>query len=132
MNKLKKQMELANEAVKLIEEFVEVSSIVRENSLNEIKIKNEGAIIEIDDEFSDIIEYPLNKISSVFSDEMRGYGPCNASFYEAIGIAESELESNFDSLSEIEFKKYVGNLKYAEYRCEAIYKRLIEIEAQNL
>ena len=30
-----------------------------------------------------------------------------------------------------EFKDYVGNLKYAEYRCEAIYERLEEIEKER-
>ena len=36
----------------------------------------------------------------------------------------------FKSLSKTEFKEYVGNLKYAEYRCEEIYKRLEEIERE--
>ena len=59
---------------------------------------------------------------------MRGWGPCSAGFYEAISLAEDDLEDEFKSLSKTEFKEYVGNLKYAEYRCEEIYTRLEEIE----
>lgn len=90
--------------------------------------------VELEGVASRFTEYALTEISSVFDDEMRGYGPCNASFYEAMDIAQSELESDFNRLSKLEFKEYVGNLKYAEYRCEAICKRLEEIEkeAQNL
>ena len=59
---------------------------------------------------------------------MRGWGPCSAGFYEAISLAEDDLEDEFKSLSKAEFKEYVGNLKYAEYRCEEIYIRLEEID----
>ena len=53
---------------------------------------------------------------------------------EAISLAEDDLEDEFKSLSKTEFKEYVGNLKYAEYRCEEIYIRLeaIEKEAKEL
>ena len=61
---------------------------------------------------------------------MRGYGPCTAGFYEAVSLAEADLEYDFKRYSKEEFKEYVGNLKYAEYRCEAIYERLEEIEKE--
>lgn len=132
MENLNKQKELAKEAVRLIKEFRKESEILGDNPLVGIKIKKSGAIIEVEDSYEGIIEYELNEISSIFSTEMRGWGPCSAGFYEAISLAESDLESDFEKLSKSEFKKYVGNLKYAEYRCEAIYKRLEEIEKEAL
>ena len=132
MKNLDKQKELAKEAVRLIKEFRKESEILGENPLVRIKIKKGGAIIEAEDAFSGVEEYALNEISSIFSTEMRGWGPCSAGFYEAMSLAESDLESDFEKLSKMEFKKYVGNLKYAEYRCEAIYKRLEEIEKEAL
>ena len=90
----------------------------------------DGEIIEVDDEFEGVEEYCLTDISSVFSTEMRGWGPCSAGFYEAMDLALDDLEDVFKKFSKEEFKEYVGNLKYAEYRCEEIYKRLEEIEEE--
>ena len=61
---------------------------------------------------------------------MRGWGPCRAGFYEAMDLSQSELEYDFKmkKYTKDEFIKYAGGLKYAEYRCEEIYKRLDEIE----
>lgn len=95
-----------------------------------MSIKEDGEIIEVDDEFDGVIEYSLTEISSVFSLEMRGWGPCPAGFYEAMEAALSSLESDFKRYSKEEFKEYVGDLKYTEYRCEEIYKRLEEIEKE--
>ena len=89
-----------------------------------------GSIIEINHEYKGLELYQLSEISSIFLSEMRGWGPCSAGFYEVINLAESDLEDDFKSLSKIEFKEYVGNLKYAEYRCEEIYKRLEELEKE--
>ena len=130
MSKLEKQMKLAIEAVELIKEFRKEAAILGTNPLNSISIKENGEIIEVDDDFEGIKEYPLTKISSIFELEMRGYGPCTPGFYEAIGLAEADLEYDFKRYSKEEFKKYVGNLKYAEFRCEAIYERLEEIQKE--
>lgn len=130
MNRLDKLMKLANEAVELIKEFREEAEILGTNPLRVISIKANGEIIEVDDEFEGIKEYSLNKISSIFELEMRGYGPCTAGFYEAVSLAEADLEYDFKRYSKEEFKEYAGNLKYAEYRCEAIYERLEEIEKE--
>ena len=131
MNRLERLMKLANEAVELIKEFRKEAEILGINPLRAISIKNHGEIIEVDDEFEGIKEYSLNKISSIFELEMRGYGPCTAGFYEAVSLAEADLEYDFKRYSKEEFKDYVGNLKYAEYRCEAIYERLEEIEKER-
>lgn len=130
MGNLDKQMKLAEEAVELIKEFREVASILGENPLNAIKIKENGSIIEVEDKFDGIVEYELEDISSIFSTEMKGWGPCSAGFYEAINIAQSDLEYEFKikKYTKDEFIKYAGGLKYAECRCEEIYKRLEEIE----
>lgn len=130
MKNVEKQRELAKEAVKLIKEFRKESGVLGDNPLVGIKIKKGGSVIEVEDSYEGITEYELNEISSIFTTEMRGWGPCSAGFYEAIGLAQSDLESDFKRLSKTEFKKYVGNLKYAEYRCEAIFKRLEEIEKE--
>ena len=132
MSKLKQRMKLANEAARLIEEFRGEEGILGHNTLQSVSIKEDGRIIEVDDEFEGVIEYSITNISSVFALEMRGWGPCPAGFYEAISLAEGELEYEFKRLSKKEFKEYVGNLKYAEYRCEEIYKRLKEIEREAL
>ena len=130
MNRLEKLMKLANEAVELIKEFREEAEILGTNPLRAISIKADGEIIEVDDDFEGIKEYTINKISSIFELEMRGYGPCTAGFYEAVSLAVADLEYDFKRYSKKEFKEYVGNLKYAEYRCEAIYERLEEIEKE--
>ena len=126
--------ELAKEAVELIKEFREEAAILGTNPLRAISIKNDGEIIEVDDEFDGIIEYSLIEISSIFLTEMRGWGPCSAGFYEAMDLALDDLEDDFNKYSKEEFKEYAGSLKYAEYRCEQIYKRLEEIgeEASRL
>lgn len=133
MSKLEKRMKLANEAVELIKEFREEAGILGHNPLKSVTIQEDGETIEVDDEFDGVIEYSLTEISSVFSTEMR-WGPCSAGFYEAMDLALDDLEDVFKKFSKEEFKEYVGNLKYAEYRCEEIYKRLekIETEAEEL
>ncbi len=130
MSKLEKRMKLANEAVELIKEFREEAGILGHNPLKSVTIQEDGETIEVDDEFDGVIEYSLTEISSVFSTEMRGWGPCSAGFYEAMDLALDDLEDVFKKFSKEEFKEYVGNLKYAEYRCEEIYKRLEEIEKE--
>ena len=134
MSKLEKRMKLANEAVELIKEFREEAGILGHNPLKSVTIQEDGETIEVDDEFDGVIEYSLTEISSVFSTEMRGWGPCSAGFYEAMDLALDDLEDVFKKFSKEEFKEYVGNLKYAEYRCEEIYKRFekIETEAEEL
>ena len=134
MNNVERKMALAKEAVELIKEFGEEESIVGDNPIKSIEIKENGSIIEIDHEYEGLEEYKLSEISSIFLSEMRGWGPCPAGFYEAISLAENDLEDDFKNLSKTEFKEYVGNLKYAEYRCEEIYIRLeaIEKEAKEL
>ena len=127
---LEKQMKLANEAVELIKEFREEAAILGTNPLKAISIKENGEVIEVDDEFEGIKEYSLSEISSIFQAEMRGWGPCSAGFYEAISLAEADLEYDFKRYSKEEFTEYAGNLKYAEFRCEAIYERLEEIEKE--
>lgn len=131
MDKVNKRMKLAEEAVELIKEFREVASILGENPLEAIAIKDDGAIIEVEDSYEGIKEFALNDISSIFSMEMRGWGPCSAGFYEAISLAEDDLEDDFSKYTKEEFINYAGGIKYAEFRCEAIYKRLKEIESED-
>ena len=55
MGNLDKQMKLAEEAVELIKEFREVASILGVNPLKGISIKENGAVIEVEDEFDGIV-----------------------------------------------------------------------------
>ena len=71
MSKLEKRMKLANEAVELIKEFREEAGILGHNPLKSVTIKEDGEIIEVDDEFDGVIEYSLTEISSVFTVEMK-------------------------------------------------------------
>ena len=130
ISNLEKQMKLAEEAVELIKEFRKEAEILVSNPLNKITIKENGRIIEVDDEFDGIVEYELNEISSIFRMEMDGWGPCSPGFYEAISLAEDDFKDDFEKYTKEEFKEYVGSIKYTEYRCEAIYERLKEIDEE--
>ena len=66
----------------------------------------------------------------MFLTEMRSQGPCSAGVYEAMYLALDDLDYAFKKFSKEEFKEYVGDLKYSEYRCEEIYIRLEEIERE--
>ena len=77
MSNIEIKMELAKEAVELIKEFGEEASIVGDNPIKSIEIKENGAIIEINHEYDGLEEYKLSKISSIFLSEMRGWGPCS-------------------------------------------------------
>ena len=118
MSKLEKRMKLANEAVELIKEFREEAGILGHNPLKSVTIKEDGEIIEED--FQEIFS-----LSDLERYAIKWY-------YKNVGmgLALANLEYDFKKFSKEEFKEYVGNLKYAEYRCEEIYKRLEEIEEE--
>ena len=80
MSKLEKRMKLAKEAVELIKEFRGEEAILGHNPLRAVSIKEDGEIIEVDDEFDGVIEYSLTDISSIFTLEMRGWGLYSAYF----------------------------------------------------
>lgn len=50
--------------------------------------------------------------------------------YEAIGIAQSEVEDKYKTMSKDKYIQYVGGLYYMEQRCEEIYVRLEQIEKE--
>ncbi|MCI6277661.1 MAG: hypothetical protein MR639_13150 [Clostridium sp.] len=129
METKEKLKSLAEEAAILIKEFDEVD-ILSEDLFNEVNVKENGVAISVDDVFEGKAEYPLTKISSVFDMCMRGWGPEPAGFYDALEEAKYELKDSITKCSKEEFKKYAGDLAYAEYRCEAIYERLKEIEEE--
>lgn len=68
------------------------------------------------------------KISSVFRNEIEGFGSCGSGFYEAIELAKNGLDNEFKNIDKKEFIKYAGTICYIEPRCQEIYKRLKEIE----
>lgn len=129
METKEKLKSLAEEAASLIKEFDEVD-ILSEDLFNEVNVKENGVAISVDDVFEGKAEYPLTKVSSVFDMCMRGWGPEPAGFYDALEEAKYELKDCIEKCSKEEFKKYAGDLAYAEYRCESIYERLKEIEEE--
>lgn len=130
MTNLQKRLKLANEAKELIVEFRNEESRIAEITLEEISISEDGFTIYVEDNINGKMQYELTEISSIFSSEMRGWGPCSASFYESVSIAQSDAGDEYNNMEKEEFIQYVGGLYYMEYRCEEIYKRLEEIESE--
>ena len=60
MSNIERKMELAKEAVELIKEFGEEESIVGDNPIKSIEIKENGSIIEIDYEYEGLEQYQLS------------------------------------------------------------------------
>lgn len=130
MTNLEKRLKLANEAKDLIIEFREEVARLGENPLEKISISEDGSTIYVTDTYEGDEEYSLELISSIFTTEMRGWGPCSAQLYEAISMAQSEVESEYKKMTKDEYIQYVGGLYYMEQRCEEIYVRLEEIEKE--
>ena len=127
-----KILKLSEEARNLIIEFREESSVLGENLLKSIEVSEDGLIFTIDNVYDGVEEHELTHISSVFELEMDGWAMCSPSFYECLDIIKGELKCKYNKKSKDEFINYVGQLHYAEYRCEEIYKRLQVIEDEAL
>ncbi|MEG0855812.1 MAG: hypothetical protein RSG52_04940 [Terrisporobacter sp.] len=130
MTNLEKMLKLANEAKDLIIEFREEEIRLGENILKEISISEDGLTIYVTEVYDGEKEYALEEISGMFLTEMRGWGPCSAQLYEAISMAQSEVESEYKRMNKEEYIQYVGGLYYMELRCEEIYVRLEQIEQE--
>lgn len=130
MTNLEKRLKLANEAKDLIIEFREEVARLGENSLEKISVSEDGSIIYVTDTYDGDEEYALEEISSIFTTEMRGWGPCSAQLCEAIDMAKADAEGEYKNMEKDEYIQYVGGLFYMEQRCEEIYIRLKEIEKE--
>ena len=130
MTKLEKRLKLANEAKNLIIEFRNEESRLGENVLEDISISEDGSIIYVTDMYDGDEEYALEEISSIFTAEMRGWGPCSAQLCEAIDMAKAEVEYEYKNMKKDDYIQYVGGLFYIEQRFEEIYVRLKEIEKE--
>ena len=123
--------ELAKEAVKLIKEFIELEALLGECPYGNIRRNRSGSKITVVDYiYGEKLEFKLTQVSSIFSDEMEGFGPCGSGFYEAISLAKSSLDYEFKNMDKKEFIKHAGMICYIKSRCEEIYKRLEEIERE--
>ena len=125
----KKMIELAEEAVELIKNFRrETIVLCGENILEDvaIKINEEDDLILVSiivkNKYEEKEEYMLSEISDVF----------NAEYNYPEGLSEGfDLERSLvdkDKMTRNEFLKFMGDLYYAELRCNEIYERLQEIE----
>lgn len=130
MTNLEKRLKLANEAKELIIEFRQEEGRLGDNILQKIHISEDGSTIYVTETYDGEKEYALEEISEMFITEMRGWGPCSAQLYEAIAMAQSEVESEYKRMSKEEYIQYVGGLYYMEQRCEEIYVRLQQIEKE--
>lgn len=125
-----KILNLAQEARELIFEFEKQESLISDAYIKEVSIDENGKVIYVEDTYEGLKIYSLTEISKVFSIAMNGFGPISASFYEALDIAIDELEDDYKKMSESEFKEYVGNLYFMQFRCEEIFERLKNIEKE--
>ena len=130
MTNLEKRLKLANEAKDLIIEFRNEEARLGENVLEKISVSEDGSIIYVTDTYKGEEEYALEEISSIFTTEMRGWGPCSAQLCEAIDMAKAEVEYEYKNMKKDDYIQYVGGLFYMEQRCEEIYVRLKEIEKE--
>lgn len=131
MNNIDKIKELVKEAKELVEEFSNESCSIGEPTVTEVHISEDGLSLIVELNFYNTeMEYGITEVSSIFAEEMEGFGPCPAGFYEGFELAVNEIDSQFNSMNKKEFVEYVGELYYAKYRCEAIYKRLEAIERE--
>lgn len=126
-----KLVELAKEAVKLIKEFIELEALLGECPYGNIRRNRSGSKITVVDYiYGEKLEFKLTQVSSIFSDEIEGFGPCGNGFYEAIESAKSNLDYEFENMDKKEFIKYAGMICYIKPRCKEIYKRLKQIERE--
>ena len=130
-NKIEKIKELVIEARDLVEEFSNESCAIGEPTVREVSISEDGLSLVVELNFYNTdMEYGIAEVSSIFAEEMEGFGPCPAGFYEGFGYAVDALEDEFENKTKKEFIEHAGELYYAKYRCEAIYKRLEQIERE--
>lgn len=129
MNNIDKIKELVKEAKELVEEFSNESCSIGEPTVTEVHISEDGLSLIVELNFYNTeMEYGITEVSSIFAEEMEGFGPCPAGFYEGFQLATNEIDSEFRRMNKKQFVEYVGELYYAKYRCEAIYERLEAIE----
>ena len=123
--------ELAKEAVKLIKEFIGLEALLGECPYGNIRRNRSGSKITVVDYiYGEKLEFKLTQVSSIFSDEIEGFGPCGNGFYEAIESAKSNLDYEFKNMDKKEFIKRAGMICYIKPRCKDIYIRLEEIERE--
>ena len=128
MNNNDKVLKLAEEAKNLIIEFRNEASVLGENPLNDISISEDGFEITIDSDWTGVTEFSLFEISSALHDDMECWGSASPAFYECIDMSISLIDEKYSEKNRDEFINYVGQLYYAQYRCEEIYERLQEID----
>ena len=131
MNRAEKLKKLGVETVKLIKEFREEACMLGENPLEDVYLDETNDIVIIENASKEIVEYSLSEISYIFADGLDGFNSCGNKFNEGLDLAMSEAEYEYDRLTKSDFANYIGSIIYAQYRCEEIYRRIIEIEKET-
>lgn len=130
MERKERLNKLGIEAVKLLKEFREEACMLGENPIEEIYLNDTNDIVLINN-INEVLEYSLSEVSYLIEDGVDGFNCCGKRFKEGIELALSEAKYEYGKLDKIEFSKYIGSIIYAQYRCQTIYDRLIQIELET-
>lgn len=122
---------LANEAVNLIKEFREEADVLGGHPLYNIKVNDSNDIVIFEDKTKEPIEYSLSEISYIFEDEIEGFNNYHGKLNDGIELAIRDTKLEYTKLSKNDFSNYIGKLIYANFRCDEIYNRLVEIEKET-
>lgn len=122
---------LANEAVSLIKEFREEAYVLGGNPLYNIEVNDSNDIVIFEDKTKEPIEYSLSEISYIFEDEIEGFNNYHGKLNDGIELAIRDAKLEYTKLSKNDFSNYIGKLIYANFRCDEIYNRLLEIEKET-
>lgn len=132
MDKINKQRELCKEAVKLIGEFSKEAGFLNKSQLSQIQSTYSDGIITIFNKDGDNIQYLISEISYLFQDKIIDFWPLGNRFFFDVECLKASALKYYSHLDKIEFIEYIGNLHYAELRCNEIIQNLKDIEAATL
>lgn len=131
MERAEKLRKLADEVVKLIKEFREEACVLGENPLCDVLVNDSNDIVIFENGIKEPVEYSLSEIGYIFEDDIEGFDNCGKKFNEGLELAIREARLEYGRLSKDEFSNYIGRVIYAQFRCEEIYNRILEIEAET-
>ena len=131
MERAEKLRMLADEVVKLIKEFREEACVLGENPLCDVFVNDSNDIVIFENGIKEPVEYSLSEIGYIFEDDIEGFNNCGKKFKDGLDLAMREATLEYCRLSKEEFSNYIGRVIYAQFRCEEIYNRILQIELET-
>lgn len=132
VDKIIKQKQLCEEAATLIGEFSKEAGLISETQIKNIKTKaSEGTVIITNKDGEDI-QYTISEISYLFQDKISDFWPLGNKFFTNLEFTKTIASTYFSDLDKMDFIEYIGNLHYAELRCNEIIQRIKELEYETL